>query len=941
MSRCKQRGASWLAKGVAALLVAVLACTAFAQEGRAVTSFTDVNSGTGHYEDILWLADNKISTGYPDKTFRPMEVVYRQDMAAFLYRLADSPDYEPTPQDERAFKDVSPSTPHYKEILWLASTGISKGYPDKTFRPMEVVYRQDMAAFLNRLATYMKDEEAEGWQPDGASPFKDVDASTAHAREIFWLAAKKISTGYSDGTFRGMVAVYRQDMAAFLHRLSKHIDEQVKPTPPTNENVQHKVTDGFSYYYVPQDSGLTYGDVVYGSGDNRVFFAGWGAYIESTTNKDATLTIPQQIEGAPVRDVSISKGGMPDSVKTVDFQAANEITAIDLEYCPASTILASNLPEMTEFMLTASRNVTSIEISNCDILQAAWIFDTSITSLDFGNASLLNTLVCEYGKLQNLDVSGYPALKTLGCADNALTSLDVSHNAALTSLECQKNKISALNVSSNPGLETLNCANNDIQALDISHNKNLTNLQCDENLIADPAALSAWLEQPGHSGKVMPQKNTPKPELSVQSKNGMSYIIVPQNSRYDYGEAIGKRPDGTNVYFNGPGAYIIQVTSAPDTFVVPAEIDGAPVIDFTIYTANGGASPSSISFANASKIEYIGIYDTPVTSISLKGLSRLRTFTAASTNLKQVDLSDCAELLSLNLVMNPIKSVNLNTCPELQYLTVSNNDLESLDISSLKKLVRVDCSNNLIKDTSAIDAWGKQPGHEAITQPQKNTPKKPLQVKTLNGFKYALVTEESGYTWGDKLPVNGNWTQMPPYFNGYGAYILDYTETGNIALPATIEGKPVVYAQLSGPEGAAKTEKVSINATQANKLRELYVSNRSVQAIDFTGCTELFQVFAMQCGIENIELTGCSSLNNLVLWGNKLKSLDLTGLGRLEMLDVEFNDLTSLDITPCTSLNKLTCDHNWIKDTSALEAWLAQPGHSGEVNPQKTPGVHD
>jgi hypothetical protein len=35
----------------------------------------------------MWLAANKVSLGYPNKTFRPTLSVVRQDAAAFLYRL--------------------------------------------------------------------------------------------------------------------------------------------------------------------------------------------------------------------------------------------------------------------------------------------------------------------------------------------------------------------------------------------------------------------------------------------------------------------------------------------------------------------------------------------------------------------------------------------------------------------------------------------------------------------------------------------------------------------------------------------------------------------------------------------------------------------------------------------------------------------------------------
>lgn len=177
--------------------------------------FTDVNKNTDHYEDIIWLAENGISAGYPDGSFHPMGTVVRQDMAAFLYRLAGSPAYTPTAQDKKRFSDVTVNTPHAKEIWWLASESISSGYNDGTFRPMAPVYRQDMSAFLHRLCNQF----GNGIEAPSKVSFPDVNSKTPHAEDIEWLASVGISMGYPDGTFRPMVPVYRQDMAAFLHRL--------------------------------------------------------------------------------------------------------------------------------------------------------------------------------------------------------------------------------------------------------------------------------------------------------------------------------------------------------------------------------------------------------------------------------------------------------------------------------------------------------------------------------------------------------------------------------------------------------------------------------------------------------------------------------------------------------------------------------------------------
>ena len=218
-----------LAAGLAAMatLAAGLAGpSAYADEA----TFRDVTSSTPHADDIEWTASTGISTGWlePDgsRTFRGMDTVKRQDMAAFLRREAkrmnagDAGSWKPSASDWRTFRDVSGSTPHAEDVLWLAHTGISTGWTEadgsRTYRGMDSVKRQDMAAFMHRLARL-------AGRGSNVSPksFRDVNASTPHADDIRWLGGSGVSTGYPDGTYRGMVSVYRQDMAAFLHRLDR------------------------------------------------------------------------------------------------------------------------------------------------------------------------------------------------------------------------------------------------------------------------------------------------------------------------------------------------------------------------------------------------------------------------------------------------------------------------------------------------------------------------------------------------------------------------------------------------------------------------------------------------------------------------------------------------------------------------------------------------
>ena len=191
------------------------------------SAFADIAWDTPHLDDINWTANTGVSKGWTEQdgslTFRPYIQVARNDMAAFLYRLAGSPEYEPTDADRSYFSDIDESTPHYKEVLWLASKGISTGFVEadgsRTYRPYQTVARNDMSAFLYRLAG--KPE----FTPSDADMqrFSDIDQNTPHCNEVWWLANTGVSEGFKGNegaSYRPYSDIARCDMAAFLHRMS-------------------------------------------------------------------------------------------------------------------------------------------------------------------------------------------------------------------------------------------------------------------------------------------------------------------------------------------------------------------------------------------------------------------------------------------------------------------------------------------------------------------------------------------------------------------------------------------------------------------------------------------------------------------------------------------------------------------------------------------------
>lgn len=187
--------------------------------------FADVGVDHTFHAEIAWLAESGVSKGWVEangtRTYRPDGPVLRDAMAAFLYRLSGSPRY--AAPAESLFADVSPDQLFYKEMSWLASTGVSNGWQERdgtrTYRPGAAVSRDAMAAFMYRLAG------KPAYAPPTTSAFSDVSKTSAFFKEMSWLASTGISNGWRESngtkTYRSTARVDRGAMAAFMFRYAK------------------------------------------------------------------------------------------------------------------------------------------------------------------------------------------------------------------------------------------------------------------------------------------------------------------------------------------------------------------------------------------------------------------------------------------------------------------------------------------------------------------------------------------------------------------------------------------------------------------------------------------------------------------------------------------------------------------------------------------------
>ncbi|GIU84059.1 MAG: hypothetical protein KatS3mg008_0834 [Acidimicrobiales bacterium] len=182
----------------------------FVRHVECFSRFSDVPSSSVFCDPIAAMSAAGVVRGFSDGTFRPLLTANRQELAAMLYRWSGSPSF--TPPSTPSFSDVPTSHVFYEEIEWAAAEEVVRGFPDGTFRPTQVVTRQEMAAMLYRLFG------SPSFTPPSTPSFSDVPTSHVFYKEIEWAAAEGVASGFSDGTFRPTQSLRRQELAAFLTR---------------------------------------------------------------------------------------------------------------------------------------------------------------------------------------------------------------------------------------------------------------------------------------------------------------------------------------------------------------------------------------------------------------------------------------------------------------------------------------------------------------------------------------------------------------------------------------------------------------------------------------------------------------------------------------------------------------------------------------------------
>ncbi len=111
-----------------------------------MATFKDMTTNEDFNKAISWAAEEGITSGWSDNTFRPWNTCNRAAIVTFLWRYAG----EPEPKQMATFKDMTGNADFDKAISWAAENGITTGYDGNLFKPWNTCNRLAVASFLDR-----------------------------------------------------------------------------------------------------------------------------------------------------------------------------------------------------------------------------------------------------------------------------------------------------------------------------------------------------------------------------------------------------------------------------------------------------------------------------------------------------------------------------------------------------------------------------------------------------------------------------------------------------------------------------------------------------------------------------------------------------------------------------------------------------------------------
>ena len=179
--------------------------------------FDDLNVKAWYHDGIEYCFERKIMQGTSKTTFEPDTAATRAMIVATLYRI----DGQPKIKTKNRFSDVPADAWYTDAVNWAAECNIAGGYEDGTFRPDQPATREELAAFLSRMAQYYNLDVTASELPDRFADKDDV--SKWAVSDLAWAVDRNIIVGLDEETLAPEGNATRAQLATVLYRFEQSL----------------------------------------------------------------------------------------------------------------------------------------------------------------------------------------------------------------------------------------------------------------------------------------------------------------------------------------------------------------------------------------------------------------------------------------------------------------------------------------------------------------------------------------------------------------------------------------------------------------------------------------------------------------------------------------------------------------------------------------------
>lgn len=181
-------------------------------EPQSYSAFSDLGD-EWYKEPVTDVLEQGYMYGMEKGVFAPNDAVTREQFVTMLYRLNGSP----LPAYGLDFKDVEEDRYSTEAIYWAGMVGVVVGYEDKTFRPEQIITREEMACMIDRYLSIFDIALRDDVKTDAYTDADKIQDWAVGSVETLTLGG--ILMGRDDGSFDPQGITTRAEAATVLSNL--------------------------------------------------------------------------------------------------------------------------------------------------------------------------------------------------------------------------------------------------------------------------------------------------------------------------------------------------------------------------------------------------------------------------------------------------------------------------------------------------------------------------------------------------------------------------------------------------------------------------------------------------------------------------------------------------------------------------------------------------